>query len=378
MRYLVFCFALLLGCTSTKKTTSKEPAHDIKEIRFINEYVLPNGIEFKNTVVGGLSGIDYDAKRGLYYLVSDDPSSKGPTRFYTAKIFMAEKGIDSVQIVNMTPLLNPNGEPYADITKDRSHSADVEAMRYDAKRDELIWSSEGQRFIRDGKQELEDPAIVVMDREGHFKDSFALPANMHIQAIEKGPRHNSVFEGISFDENNSHVYVSVEEPLYEDGPRAGSGDSTAWVRILKFNRKLRQCMAQYAYQVDPVPYAANPTGAFKVNGISDILYVGNDKFIVIERAWSTGRVPSDVRVYLADARYAEDISAITLDDTPARKPLVKKLLLNMESMGRFIDNVEGVTFGPALSNGHRTLIFVTDDNFAKHQKQQFMLFEVVE
>ena len=185
MRYFVFCFgfALLLGCSSTKKTPGNEPARDIKEIRFINEYILPNGIEFKNTVVGGLSGIDYDIKRDLYYLISDDPSTKGPTRFYTAKIFLTGKGIDSVQIVNMIPLLNPAGVPYADITKDRIHSADVEAMRYDAIRDELTWSSEGQRFIRDGKQELEDPAIVVMDREGHFKDSFALPANMHIQFL---------------------------------------------------------------------------------------------------------------------------------------------------------------------------------------------------
>jgi len=380
MRYLVFCFgiALLSGCTSAKKTTGKAPEHDIKEIRFINEYVLPNGTEFKNTVVGGLSGIDYDRQKNLYYLISDDPSTKGPTRFYTAKLFLSTNGIDSVRIVDMTPILNQLGKPYTDITKDRIHSADVEAMRYDIKRDELIWSSEGQRYMRDGKQELEDPAIVIMDRDGHFKDSFALPSNMHIQAIEKGPRHNSVFEGLSFDENSSHVFVSVEEPLYEDGARAGSGDSTAWIRILKFNRKLKQCVAQYAYQIDPVPYAANPAGAFKVNGVSDILYLGNDKFLVIERAWSTGRLPSDVRLYIADARYAEDISTTGIDVTPVKKPLVKKLLLNMETMDRFIDNIEGVTFGPTLPNGHRTLIFVTDDNFAKHQKQQFMMFEVLE
>ena len=58
-------------------------------------------------------------------------------------------------------------------------------------------------------------------------------SNMHIQLKEKGPRHNSVFEGISFDDDYSHVYISVEEPIYEDGPRAGTGDSTALIRILK-------------------------------------------------------------------------------------------------------------------------------------------------
>jgi hypothetical protein len=379
MRYLIFSIGIVLmsGCTSTHKAAGKEFTNDIKEIRFINEYVLPNGIDFKNTIVGGLSGIDYDAKRDLYYMISDDPSSKGPTRYYTAKITISERGIDSAEIVNVTPLLNPNGEPYADITKDRIHSADVEAMRYDAKRDELIWSSEGQRFIKDGKQELEDPAIVIMNRDGHYKDSFALPPNMHIQATENGPRHNSVFEGVALDEDNSHVYVSVDEPIYEDGPRAGTGDSTAWIRILKFNRNIKQCVAQYAYQVDAVPYPANPAGAFKINGVSDILYLGNNQFMVIERAWSTGRVPSDIRVYLADARHAEDISSTVLDITPVKKPITKKLLLDMNSLNRLIDNIEGVTFGPTLPNGHRTLIFVADDNFAKYQKSQLLLFEVV-
>ena len=379
MRYIlpVFVIVLFSACSSSHKVADKTSAPDINELHFINEYIYPNAVQLKNTVVGGLSGIDYDAKRDLYYMISDDPSSKGPTRYYSAKINISEKGIESVKMVDVVPLLNPKGEPYADITKDRIHSADVEAMRYDAKRDELIWSSEGQRFRRDGRQDLEDPAVVIMQRDGHYKDSFALPANMHIQLVEKGPRHNSVFEGLSFDEDNSHVYVSVEEPLYEDGPRAGNGDSTAWIRILKFNRKLKQCVAQYAYQVDAVPYAPDPPGAFKVNGVSDILYVGNDKFIVIERAWSTGRVPSDVRVYLADARYAEDISSTTLDITPVKKPMTKKLLLDMNRLSRFIDNIEGVTFGPVLSNGHRSLIFVADDNFANYQKSQFLLFEVV-
>ncbi len=379
MRYLLFYFgiALLIGCSSSHKLAGKTSGSDIKEIRFFGEYILPNGIQFKNTIVGGLSGIDYDKDRDVYYMISDDPSSKGPTRFYTAKISISEKGIDTVQILEVTALLNPHGEPYTDITKDRLHSADVEAMRYDAKRDELIWSSEGQRFIRDGKQELEDPAIVIMDRNGHYKDSFALPANMHIQAIEKGPRHNSVFEGVSFDEDNSHVYVSVEEPIYEDGPRAGGGDSTAWIRILKFNCKLKQCVAQYAYQIDAVPYPASPPGAFKINGVSDILYIGNDKFIVIERGFSTGRVPSSIRVYLADAKGAEDISSISLQTQPVKRPVTKKLLLNMDSLNRFTDNIEGVTFGPLLPNGHRSLIFVADDNFASYQKSQFLLFEVV-
>jgi hypothetical protein len=380
MRHLFFVLGIVFitGCSSSKKTAGNVSTGGISEIRFMGEYELPKAMHFKDGIVGGLSGIDYDTKRNLYYMICDDPSTKGPARYYTAKIGISEKGIDTVEILNATTLLNPQGQPYPDLTIDRIHSADLEAMRYDAKRDEMIWTSEGQRVVRADTQLLEDPAIVIMDRDGHYKDSFALPANMHVHAEEKGPRHNSVFEGVTFDDTHKYVYVSLEDAIYEDGPRAGGGDSTAWVRILKFKHKSKKQVAQYAYQVDPVPYPANPPGAFKINGISDILYIGNDKFIVIERAWSTGRLPSDIRVYIADAKNAQDVSLVnSLVPDPVQRPITKKLLLDMNTIGRFIDNIEGVTFGPVLPNGHRTLVFVSDDNFDKKQKMQFLLFEVL-
>jgi hypothetical protein len=74
------------GLFDVAQVCEQNPVADIRELRFINEYILPNGIHLKNTVIGGLSGIDYDASRDLYYLVSDDPSSKGPTRYYSAEI----------------------------------------------------------------------------------------------------------------------------------------------------------------------------------------------------------------------------------------------------------------------------------------------------
>jgi hypothetical protein len=54
----------------------------------------------------------------------------------------------------------------------------------------------------------------------------------------------------------------------------------------------------------------------------------------------------------------------------------KKLLLNMDNLGIYIDNIEGVTFGPTLSNGKRSLIFVADNNFNPLERSQFLLFEI--
>ncbi len=380
MKYFLFIgFVFVTGCSPSHKFAGKKSAGDIREIHFISEYIVPNGMQFKNTTIGGLSGIDYDVKRDLYYIVCDDPSATNPARFYTARILISQKGIDSIAFIAVDTFLNKDGQPYPDIRKDRIHSADLEAIRYDPSRDEMIWTSEGQRVIRDSIRDLQDPAIVITTRNGRYKDSFALPPIMHVMLEEKGPRHNSVFEGLSFDEDYSHVYINVEEPIYEDGPKAGLGDSTALVRIFKFNRKLKRSVAQYAYRIEPIPYPAKPPGAFKINGVPDILYLGNEKFMVIERAFSTGRIPTDIRIFIADAAGADDISSIpSLKAQPALKPLSKRLLLDVNNaLGRDIFNIEGVTFGPKLANGHRSVVFVTDNNFNVKEKTQFFLFEVL-
>ena len=122
-----------------------------------------------------------------------------------------------------------------------------------------------------------------MDQTGHFLDSFLLPANTHVHSTEKGIRRNGAFEGLSFDKEYRYLYVNIEEPLYEDGPRAGLGDSTAWVRFIKFDVASRKPVAQYAYQIDAISYPADPAGAFKINGVPEILYLGEDKMLVIER-----------------------------------------------------------------------------------------------
>jgi hypothetical protein len=49
----------------------------------------------------------------------------------------------------------------------------------------------------------------------------------------------------------------------------------------------------------------------------------------------------------------------------------------MDDLGVFTDNIEGVTFGPVLPNGHPTLLFVADNNFAAYQRSQFFLFEII-
>jgi hypothetical protein len=371
--FLIFGICIcVISCTVQKPVTLGSNS----KLKLIGEYDVPFNKQFQNTTMGGLSGIDYDRKNDLYYLICDDRSSINPARFYTAKIYLNERGIDSVQFVDVKTLQQPNGTPYPNSKQDPFHTPDPEAIRYNPKTNHLVWSSEGERFLRKDTVVLEDPSINIIDRDGKYIDSFVLPANMHMQVEAKGPRQNGVFEGLTFSNNYRNLLVSVEEPLYEDGPRAGLNDSSAWIRIIRFDVKTRKPAKQFAYRIDPVAYPATPAGAFKINGVPDIFAINNHQLLVIERSFSTGRQPSTIKVYLAELDGADDVSGVNSLQNASFRPLAKKLLLNMDSLGIYTDNIEGVTIGPRLPNGHSTLIFVADNNFSKEEITQFLLFEI--
>ena len=56
------------------------------DIEFIDMVTFVTGTEFDGTEVGGLSGLAYDANRGVYYVLSDDRSETNPARYYTVDI----------------------------------------------------------------------------------------------------------------------------------------------------------------------------------------------------------------------------------------------------------------------------------------------------
>ena len=374
----LFIIASLFLYSCATSNTAVQNKTGISSLRYVDSYVIPFNLKYKNTTVGGLSGIDYDAKRELYYLVSDDRSEKNPARFYTARIFISQKSIDSFAFIDVENMLQPEGKVYPGNLQDRFKTPDPEAIRYNPEKQYLVWSSEGERIVKANDTVLTDPAVIMIGTDGKYIDSFALPANMKMNVAEKGPRKNAVFEGMSFADNFRTLFVSVEEPLYEDGPRAEVVENDAFIRIIKFNVDDKKSTAQYAYKLAPVAFAAKPENEFKINGVPDILSLGNNKLLVIERSFSTGRLPCTIRIFIADLSGATDISTMTLKDNHSFTPAKKLLLLNMDDLGIYTDNIEGVTFGPLLPNGHKTLLFIADNNFTIAEKAQVLLFEVIE
>ena len=349
-----------------------------KGLKLLNEYVIPFNQSFKNTTIGGLSAIDFDKKNNVYYFISDDRSDVNPARAYKANITISSRGIDTIIFTDVITFHQFDNTTYPNSKTDPAHTPDPESIRYNPITNQLIWSSEGERIVKKTDTVLENPAITIANINGKAVDSFPMPEQLYMHSTPDGPRQNGVLEGLTFTPDYKTLYASVEEPLYQDGNKAGL-DTTqkTYCRFIKYNVADKTPIAQYAYPLDAVAYKPNPAGSFMINGISEIMWVADNQFIVMERSYSTGRLSCTVKLYIADVSNADNINNIySLKQHPEVKPATKKLLLNMDSLNRYIDNIEGITFGPLLPNGHRTLLVVSDNNFLLFQKTQVMVFEV--
>lgn len=371
-------FLLILASFAACRSSRTKGTSNLR-LHFLSEYILPDSTVFRGTRVGGLSGIDYDSASDAYFLVSDDRSDYNAARFYTAKILIGGDHIGQVRFTGVDFLKQKSGALFPNKKQDSLHVPDPEAIRMNRSTGDLVWSNEGERIVRATDKILQDPSVTVMKKDGAFVREYDLPQNLRMSAEEKGPRRNGVFEGLAFSPDFQNLYVSVEEPLYEDGPRAGIGDSSAWVRILRYDANTLQPVAQYAYRLDPVVKRPTTPGGFVVNGVVDLLALDQHRLLVTERSFSTGFLGCNVRLYLVDLRDADDISQTpSLLTAPPKRFLRKTLLLNLDNLGREVYNIEGATFGPRLANGHRSLLLVSDDNFSGREKTQFLLFDLEE
>ncbi len=91
---LVAGLVVSLGAAGAAWAKKDEP-----RLRFLGEAQFPTGLVFDGTRVGGLSGIDYNPRRGLYYTISDDRSSINPARFYELTIDLRDGTLDDGDVV---------------------------------------------------------------------------------------------------------------------------------------------------------------------------------------------------------------------------------------------------------------------------------------
>ncbi|MFD1095379.1 esterase-like activity of phytase family protein [Salegentibacter chungangensis] len=357
--YLLPLFSIVLSCATTRNLDTKNI-----ELHFLDEYVIDAHMEFEGTPVGGLSGIDYS--NGNYFMVSDQASNP---RLYKAKIKLVNRSIDTVIIEDLIEIDRSSGFL-------KNATLDLESVRFDSSKDELILSSEGA--IQDGK----DPSVFRISENAEFRSSYEIPNYFTAKGDQK-PRNNGVFEGLSRSSDHTGIWVAAELPLEKDGPKPKLFPTSSLTRITYFNDESKEASRQFAYKLDGI--SKLPINYFAVNGITEILEYQNDRFLVIERAYSAGYGShgNTVKVFEVDASKATNtLNLKNLQDQKV-KPAAKRLIFDFKSIENhltdgIIDNIEGMCFGPVLPNGKQSFIFISDNNFNSYSKQlnQIFLFEI--
>ncbi|TFW14781.1 esterase-like activity of phytase family protein [Duganella callida] len=371
----VACALALSACApfASKQSTTSET---VSGLRFIGEQRIPLRQQYHNTVIGGLSGIDYDAASDEWVMISDDRSNINPARYYRAKLKYDAQSFQSVQLTGVETFLQLNGAPYQ--SKEEHKRAigevpDLETIRVDP-RDGSIW------YGSEGDVDLElDPFIRHATRDGKHLYTLPLPPLFKVSRDQKsGPRNNQSFEGLSFTPDGQTMWVSLEAPMYQDGPEAAP-EHGGVNRFTHFTRD-GKVLGQYAYPLEAIP-ARPGKGKYADNGVSEILALSEHRMLVMERSGvqaDNGTWADYVRIYELDTEGASDIQHLPTLKGASYTPAKKRLVLDLNKLNLpIVDNLEGLAFGPRLANGHASLVMISDDNFSKTQVTQFLLFEVI-
>lgn len=340
-------------------------------VRLIGEQVVANDLKVDGVQVGGLSAVDYDPVAKLWYFLSDDRTA---SRFHTAELQYDGSNFAAIRFRSTLALKDMGGKAYPSSDPAPGGTvADPESFRVDPQGGGLWWGSEGDRA------KGLTPFVARMATDGVSNLILPTPATFKMSPTEeKGSRNNATFEALSFASDGKSLWVGMEAPIYEDGtlPTLSSGSVSRFTQMDRTGKVIKQV----AYPIDPIP-AAPAAGKNADNGVSEMLAINDHQFLVIERSGvqgADGLYVNYIRLYEVETNDATDVSSLTSLTGATYKPVRKRLVLDLNTLGlRKIDNIEGMTWGPKLSNGNDTLVLVSDNNFNTTQQiTQVLAFEV--
>lgn len=341
-------------------------------LRLIGDFSLPTGTIHEGVEFGGISGMDMAAD-GSYWAISDDRGGeRGTPRFYNLSLDYDAAGFHDVAINSQTYMQRPDGTAFPAT----SRTVDPESIRV-APNGNLYWSSEGN--WNSNPANMYQPFVREMKTDGSYVGEFNTPAMFsYVDNTTTGGRGNKLFEALTVAPDGT-VYTANEDALIQDG-NITTLTTGSKVRVTALDPVSGNATAQYVYELPPIPVDAAPGAPFGPdNGLPELLAISDNQFIAIERAFAYG-VGNTIRLTLTsfDAVTTNVLGIASLDGA-TYTPMSRELLLEMPITyeGVILDNIEAISWGKTLANGHRTLVLAADNNFSGTQSNLFMAFEVV-
>lgn len=346
---------------------------------------LSGGSTFDSRV-GYFSDIYYDRSRNEWWGLSDRGPGGG-TLSYETRIqrFTLDVGasgaISNFQVVQ-TLKFNDAGVALNGLAPSPSNvlgkSFDPEGMVINPRNGNIVVSDEY------------GPSLYEFDRSGKLVRTYATPANLvpkvgsavdYVSApptLTSGREPNRGFEGLAVSPDGKFLYAVLQNGAVQDGWTSSSRG--LYTRIVKFDTATGAAVAQYAYKLE---------SASQGRGISSILALDSDRFLVIERnnrGIGVGATLSspDKSVYEIDLSAAADVTDVALPASGTVAGAVTKVAKvidldanTLAALGnKSPEKWEGLAVGPQLADGRYLLLAGTDNDYSVTQNGSNTQFDV--
>jgi len=237
------------------------------------------------------------------------------------------------------------------------------------------------------------PSLLEFGRNGQLLRRFTIPDNLVPKAgtatdynaapptLTSGREPNRGFEGLAISPDGRYSYAVLQNGAVQDGWT--SANRGLYTRIVKFDNQTGLAVAQYAYKLE---------SSGQGRGISALVALGNDRFMILERnnrgvgVGATLASP-DKNVFMIDLAGASDVSGLSLPatgDLPSGVLAVSKgakvIDLDANTLAalgnRSPEKWEGLAVGPKLANGQYLVLAGTDNDYSVTQNGTGAQFDV--
>jgi hypothetical protein len=340
--------ALLVACATQRQAPRPAGGGAVaprpSEPYVVAHVTVPTGTRAFGQEIGGLSGLAYDPRAGLFHAVLDDPRKSPPPRVLRFRWHPPQPP----EPVGWLPLAVEGAAlPVA--------GADLEGVALDPAGGLLV-SSEGDVEAGLG------PWVGRFDARGELVGRLEVPPHF-APGPGTGPPVNAGFEALAVDLVKGTVLAGTEGMLHQDALSGAPRRRRS--RLLLWNLEGSGAPREWLYPLDE-PHARSPVpNGLRVSGLVDLLPEGGGTLLALERSFVAG-VGFAIRLYRLDLSAADEVTG----EVPApaeRRPGDKRLVADLGRLGVPLDNYEGMAWGPTGADGRPLLVIVGDNNFRNEQ-----------
>lgn len=356
---------------------------------FVNGLVISGNLQDAASAskyrVGFFSDIYYDANRNEWWGLSDRGPGGGMLPYgtraqrFTLDIDLATGAVSKFRIVETVLFKNKLGVPMDGIApgaaldaSNLGNSLDPEGI--------VVNPISGALLVSDEY----GPSLYEFGGDGTLLRAFKTPENLKPVRDDgsynfdgdgvTGRRVNRGFEGLAISPDGNYAYAMLQSAMMDEGASSGFCN-----RIVKFDTETGEAVAQYAYKME---------GSSQGRGISALVALNADEFVVLERnnrgiGVGAEATPPSKKVFRIDLSSAVDVTDTGLSNAScASHGVTKNLFLNLDTNtltalgNRVPEKWEGLAIGPRLNDGSYLMLAGTDNDYSVTQNGSGTQFDV--